>query len=129
MLTHNAAITEHQRLQETIRSAQQHSAVISSDVSILKNEVHALRMENQQLRADVNNMHQGNGSVMGPGAGQQQSSVMSDPFSRGQQAPRPELPPLRSLGSGIPQSAPPESMTGVQYEQTRVNGFRPPDRY
>ncbi|EFW99645.1 hlh transcription factor [Grosmannia clavigera kw1407] len=123
------AITEHQRLQETIRSAQQHSAALSSDVSILKNEVHALRMENQQLRADVANMHQGNGSVMGPGPGQQQSSVMNDPFSRSQQAPRPELPPLRSLGSGIPQSAPPESMTGVQYEQARVGGFRPSDRY
>ncbi|EAQ89272.1 hypothetical protein CHGG_05891 [Chaetomium globosum CBS 148.51] len=38
---------------------------------------------------------------------------------------RPELPPLRSLQSptGPPQG--PESMTGVQYEPPRVNGYRP----
>ena len=36
---------------------------------------------------------------------------------------RPELPPLRALHSS--QSGGPDSMTGVQYEPPRVNGFRP----
>lgn len=118
------AITEHQRLQETIRSAQQHSAALSTDVSLLKNELHVARMENQQLRAELNSIHQANG------AAQQSASAMSDPFGRSSQPPRPELPPLRSLGGAMASSASqPESMTGVQYEQTRVNGFRQPDRY
>lgn len=117
------AITEHQRLQDTVRMAQQHSNGVNSDVAMLKNELHALRMENQQLRADMANL-QANGGVNG--------QPSSDPFARGPPGARDngqQLPPLRSLSSGLPpptsQPPPPESMTGVQYDQSRVNGFRP----
>lgn len=125
MLTPSAAITEHQRLQDTVRSATQHSNALNSDMAVIKNELHALRMENQQLRADIANL-QANGGTQG-------SSAMSDPFSRGAQSARPELPPLRALG-GLPppitsQAPPPESMTGVQYDLNRTNGYRPSDRF
>lgn len=38
---------------------------------------------------------------------------------------RPELPPLRSINAGIPNG--PDSMTGVQYEAPRTNGYRGPE--
>ncbi|CAK7202710.1 hypothetical protein SEUCBS139899_005437 [Sporothrix eucalyptigena] len=120
------AITEHQRLQETVRSATQHSNAINNDMAAIKNELHALRMENQQLRADMANLHASNG------ANGQAPGGLPDPFSRGPVPARgndQQLPPLRSLSSGLPpptsQPPPPESMTGVQYDQSRVNGFRP----
>lgn len=120
------AITEHQRLQDTVRSATQHSNAISNDMAAIKNELHSLRMENQQLRADMASLHANSG------ANGQAPPGMSDPFSRGPQGARnndQQLPPLRSLSSGLPpptsQPPPPESMTGVQYDQSRVNGFRP----
>jgi hypothetical protein len=52
----------------------------------------------------------------------------SDPYAVDQYGrPRPpELPPLRSLQSGsAPGGGGPESMTGVQYEPPRANGYRP----
>ncbi|OAA60974.1 hlh transcription factor [Niveomyces insectorum RCEF 264] len=128
------AITEHQRLQDALRSATQHAAALSGDMAVFKNELHALRMENQQLRADITSLQASNGGGMRSSGAPQQPSGLSDPFSRSSQLTR-ELPPLRSLGGGLPppnapsQAPAPESMTGVQYEQTRVNGFRQPDRY
>lgn len=116
------AITEHQRLQDTVRSATQHSNAIASDMAAIKNELHSLRMENQQLRADMANM-QSNG---------QAPHGVSDPFARGPPGGRDnnqQLPPLRALSGGLPpptsQPPPPESMTGVQYDHSRANGFRP----
>ncbi len=49
------------------------------------------------------------------------AQTLTDPFTR--TAPRPELPTLRALSGGLPNG--PESMTGVQYEQPRPNGYRP----
>ena len=47
-------------------------------------------------------------------------SYPQDPYGR--QPQRPELPPLRSLSGNLPNG--PDSMTGVQYEEQRPNGFR-----
>ncbi|KJR85212.1 hlh transcription factor [Sporothrix schenckii 1099-18] len=120
------AITEHQRLQETVRSATLHQSAVANDIAAMKNEMHALRMENQQLRADMAAMQaNGGGATNG-----QAPPGMSDHFARGPgRDNNQQLPPLRSLSSGLPppttQAPPPESMTGVQYDQSRVNGFRP----
>ena len=116
------AITEHQRLQDVLRNTQQHQSGLSAEMASMKNELHALRAENQQLRADMTHF-QSNG-------GHHTNNGMSDPYGRGPPPARPELPPLRSLSSGLPPpTSQPESMTGVQYDQSRMNGFRQPERY
>jgi hypothetical protein len=57
--------------------------------------------------------------------------MVADPYAQEQYArPHPpELPPLRSLqppaGPPAGPSVGPESMTGVQYDPPRVNGYRP----
>ncbi|EPE08226.1 hlh transcription factor [Ophiostoma piceae UAMH 11346] len=114
------AITEHQRLQDVLRNTQQHQSGISAEMASMKNELHALRAENQQLRSDMASFQSNGGHANG----------MSDPYARGPQSARPELPPLRSLSSGLPPpTSQPESMTGVQYDQSRMNGYRQPERY
>jgi hypothetical protein len=53
--------------------------------------------------------------------------AIQDPYAGdryGQGPPGPELPPLRALQQSVPPAGGPESMTGVQYEQPRVNGYR-----
>lgn len=80
----------------------------------MRRELAGLRMENNQLRTELSAISSGQ-------AGGSHALQSADPYARG--ASRPELPPLRSLSSGIANG--PESMTGVQYEQPRVNGFRP----
>lgn len=124
------AITEHQRLQETLRCATMHSNAITNDMAAIKSELHDLRLENQQLRAKMASLHSN-------GTNGHTSDGLADPFSRGPASARgneQQLPPLRSISSTLPlsvsQPSPPESMTGVQYDQSRVNGFRPQlDRY
>ena len=49
----------------------------------------------------------------------QGASYGADPYGN---ANRTELPPLRSISGSIPNG--PDSMTGVQYEAPRVNGYR-----
>ncbi|CAK7265169.1 hypothetical protein SEPCBS119000_001375 [Sporothrix epigloea] len=126
------AITEHQRLQETLRCATMHSNSITNDMAAIKSEIHNLRLENRQLRAQVASLHSN-----ANGANSHAPEGMTDPFSRGPGPARgndQQLPPLRALSSTLSlstaQPPPPESMTGVQYDQSRVNGFRPQlDRY
>ncbi|KAK3298932.1 uncharacterized protein B0H64DRAFT_85851 [Chaetomium fimeti] len=96
------AISEHQRQSDLIRQLQSINATQQNEIDM--------------LRREMERMH-----------GAPQSRPVADPYAQDQYGrPRPpELPPLRSLQSptGPPQG--PESMTGVQYEPPRVNGYRP----
>jgi hypothetical protein len=95
------AISEHQRQNELIRQLQ---ALNSAQ----QNEIEMLRRELQER------MH-------GAPPPRPADPYAGDQFGR----PRPpELPPLRSLQSAAPPSGGPESMTGVQYEAPRANGYR-----
>lgn len=87
---------------------------------MLRREMQSLRMENQQLRSELTTI-----STNQPGGHQVPPQSLADPYARA--AARPELPPLRALSGGLPNG--PESMAGVQYEQPRPNGFRPPERF
>jgi hypothetical protein len=116
------AITEHQRQADTIKSISTHYQSAVAEAEMLRREMDRLRMENAQLR---------NGSAAGSAPATQSvpaqqppaDSYAQDPYGRGS---RPELPPLRTLSGNLPNG--PESMTGVQYEGQRPNGFRP-DRF
>ncbi|CAN8098682.1 unnamed protein product [Discula destructiva] len=110
------AISEHQRLQDTIKYLQQQNHNFMTENEMQRREVAALRLENSQLRSELS-ASQTNHAV---------SNHNAAPPS-GQFAPRdgqrPELPPLRSLSGEVPTL--PESMTGVQYsEQPRMGSYR-----
>jgi hypothetical protein len=98
------AIAEHQRQTETIRGMQNHINHQQHDIEMLKRELHALRVDNDRMQRPP------------PQGG-------SDPYADQYGRPRPELPPLRSLQSSAG-PAPPDTMTGVQYDQPRANGYR-----
>lgn len=85
---------------------------------MLRRELDRMRMENAQLRGNMP-LPPGQGAANAPISSQPPADpYVQDPYGR---APRPELPPLRALNA-------PESMTGVQYEGQRPNGYRP-DRF
>lgn len=90
----------------------------------MRRELEMLRMENTQLR---NGMNGGTQAQPSPNHQAQSQAVAdpyaSDPYGRNS---RPELPPLRALSGNV--SAQPDSMTGVQYDAQRTNGYRP-ERY
>ncbi|KAJ9137950.1 Protein esc1 [Pleurostoma richardsiae] len=111
------AITEHQRQNDALRALQSHNGSVMSELDMTRRELAAMRMENNQLRSELSALTSGQA-----GAGVHVVSA-TDPYGRA--AARPELPPLRSLGGTLPNG--PESMTGVQYEQPRINGFRQPE--
>lgn len=101
----------------------QHCTAFQSEIDMMRRELQGLRVENQQLRSDLSQLSAGQA-----GAHAAPAQSIADPYAR--PAPnRPELPPLRALSGGLPNGNP-ESMTGVQYEQPRVNGYsRPPERF
>lgn len=123
------AIAEHQRQSDSVKYLQTHCDRMATEMENLRLEVQSLRHENQQLRNEL-------AAVSNHVSSQQplrvQAQPMVDPFSApdpySRAAPRVnELPPLRSLqngGTAVPGGGA-ESMTGVQYEQPRVNGYRP----
>ncbi|KAL2127337.1 hypothetical protein VTI74DRAFT_10890 [Chaetomium olivicolor] len=102
------AIAEHQRQNELIRQLQHVNANQASEIEMLRRELE--RMHGQPAR---------------PAA---------DPYAADQygrpRPPEPQLPPLRSIQQGLAPTGP-DSMTGVQYDAPRVNGYRPaePARY
>ncbi|EEY20025.1 conserved hypothetical protein [Verticillium alfalfae VaMs.102] len=104
------AITEHQRMADAVRVMQNQNASIASENDQLRRENHALML---QLRGQPPQQ-----APPPPPA----ASYASDPYAH-----RPELPPLRALNGGPPSG--PESMTGVQYDAPRANGYRPAERY
>lgn len=84
---------------------------------MLRREVTGLRLDNSQLVGELNRQS------AQPPAPISQPAYSSDPYAN---APRTELPPLRSISNSIQNG--PDSMTGVQYEAPRSNGYRP-ERY
>ncbi|KAL7788657.1 hypothetical protein V8C37DRAFT_234132 [Trichoderma ceciliae] len=112
------AIAEHQRQSDHIRVLQSHYNTAMAENDMLRRELSGLRMESSQLLGELNRQQ-----APPPGPGGQPASYSSDHYAS---APRTELPPLRSISNGIPNG--PDSMTGVQYEAPRTNGYRP-DRY
>ncbi|KAL8296905.1 hypothetical protein RB597_006154 [Gaeumannomyces tritici] len=107
------AIAEHKRQSDTIRLLHTSNSNLHQEVDVMRREMLVLRSENTQMRNDL--------TLSNSGHGHANSQAAPDPYGRGP-PPRPELPPLRALSGGLPSA--PESMTGVQYEQTRVNGYR-----
>ncbi|KAH8167228.1 hypothetical protein CIB48_g1043 [Xylaria polymorpha] len=112
------AITEHQRQSDHIKQLSAHCQNSIAEAELLRREMERLRMENNQLR---NSATTGPGPVNQSAPAQQPTTdpYTQDPYGR---ASRPELPPLRALSGNLPNG--PESMTGVQYEGQRTNGFR-----
>ncbi|KAI1265905.1 putative HLH transcription factor [Xylariaceae sp. FL1019] len=114
------AINEHQRLTESMSKMNVHYQSALQEADGYRREADRLRLEVNQLRS---------GAPVPAGQGPTNQSVpppqpptdqyAQDPFGR---SARPELPPLRSLSNNM--SNAPESMTGVQYDGQRVNGFR-----
>ncbi|KAI1213990.1 uncharacterized protein F4807DRAFT_208054 [Annulohypoxylon truncatum] len=108
------AIAEHQKQTDTIKSLSGHYQTAMQEAEMLRRELDRMRMENAQLRGNVP-LPPGQGAPNAPLPSQPSADPYGqDPYGR---APRPELPPLRALNA-------PESMTGVQYEGQRPNGFR-----
>src|SRR5688572_7162421 len=92
---------------------QSHYTSQSSEIDMMRRELQGLRMENAHLRESAN----AHAAAAQPAAAP--ATSFSDPFAS---SSRTELPPLRSLSGSLPNG--PESMTGVQYDAPRVNGYR-----
>lgn len=118
------AIAEHQRQNEHLRMLQSHYNTAVTENEMLRRELQGLRMESAQLRGELGASapHSQQQPPVAPGPASQ-PSYAADSYATSN---RPELPPLRSISNGVPNG--PESMTGVQYEAPRVNGYRS-DRY
>ncbi|KAF7548288.1 hypothetical protein G7046_g8724 [Stylonectria norvegica] len=112
------AIAEHQRQTEHIRLLQQHYAPIASENEMLRNEVAVLR---GQLRGEPTSSSTHAPPPQAPAP--QPPAYALDSYAN---SARTELPPIRSISNGI--SGGPDSMTGVQYDSSRSNGYRP-ERY
>jgi hypothetical protein len=86
---------------------------------MLRRELQAARMETAQFRGELNASNNPVQQAAPPPPSQSAQpaagSYGSDPYAN---TNRTELPPLRSIHNG------PDSMTGVQYDAPRVNGYR-----
>ncbi|KAK3335614.1 hypothetical protein B0T19DRAFT_13789 [Cercophora scortea] len=105
------AISEHHNQLTQKQQLQAQAAARERENDMLKHEVHALRMELESLR-------------------RAQPHQMADPYAAADhyRPPQPEhLPPLRTAMPSVPPTGP-ESMTGIQYDSARVNGFRNPEQ-
>ncbi|KAF4978027.1 hypothetical protein FZEAL_5534 [Fusarium zealandicum] len=112
------AIAEHQRQSEHLRLLQSHYNTAAAENEMLRREIQGLRMEGAQMRGELNSSS-AHPPPPPPAAPPQSGPYPSDPYAS---ATRPELPPIRSLSNNI--SNPPDSMTGVQYDTPRANGYR-----
>ncbi|KAI2613886.1 uncharacterized protein GGS25DRAFT_24025 [Hypoxylon fragiforme] len=109
------AIAEHQKQTDTIKNISGHYQNAMQESEMLRRELERMRMENAQLRGNLPALPPNQGPANPPIPSQPSGDPYAqDPYGRAQ---RPELPPLRALNA-------PESMTGVQYEGQRPNGFR-----
>ncbi|KAG6176815.1 hypothetical protein E4U27_004814 [Claviceps purpurea] len=125
------AITEHQRQTEHLRAIQLHFSNTTAENEMLRRELSSMRMEIAQLRGELNSTgHAQPPPPPSPGP----VSSSAPPQSHGSQSKlscygndafagpsRNELPPLRSLSM---HASGPDSMTGVQYDTPRANGYR-----
>ncbi|RGP59320.1 hypothetical protein FLONG3_11225 [Fusarium longipes] len=106
------AIAEHQKQQEHIRLLQAHYNTAAAENELLRREIHALRVENTQLRGSPS-------SAPTPASGPPSATYQSERYASSN---GPELPPIRSLSNNMPNG--PDSMTGVQYDSPQTNGYR-----
>lgn len=115
------AIAEHQKLGDHLRALQGHHTHAVNENEMLRRELQNLRVENSQLRGEMGST--GGHAAPPPPAAQAQApqpgSYHADPYAS---SSRTELPPLRSISNNLPSGS--ESMTGVQYEAPRSNGYR-----
>ncbi|KAG5923437.1 hypothetical protein E4U53_003560 [Claviceps sorghi] len=125
------AISEHQRKDQYIRRIHADYTKVTAENEILRREIQNMGMEIAQLRGELNSTaHAQPGpppppspasmppSVVPPQSQSSQSKLTpygNDPYAGPN---RNELPPLRSI------HAAPDSMTGVQYDAPRANGYR-----
>ncbi|PFH55568.1 hypothetical protein XA68_18030 [Ophiocordyceps unilateralis] len=119
------AIAEHQRMNEHIRLLQTHYNTALAENDMLRREMHGMRVEGAHASGHgQQNAQQQPPQPPPPQAQQAQPSSQPGQYSADHysSANRTELPPLRSISSSIPSG--PDSMTGVQYEPPRVNGYR-----
>lgn len=79
----------------------------------------------EQMRREIASLRMDNDRLARSGPPTLNEPYVADQYGRRAELARPELPPLRGLHTSQP--GVPESMTGVQYEPPRVNGFRPAD--
>lgn len=116
------AIAEHQRQTDTIRALQQHLHNTTAENDLLRRELQAMQGGSRMGDMGSSTPHANSQGPPGPS----QPPVQQPAYSSEQYAnTRPELPPLRSINAGIPNG--PDSMTGVQYEAPRANGYRGPE--
>ncbi|KAF4989377.1 hypothetical protein FDECE_14744 [Fusarium decemcellulare] len=113
------AIAEHQRQNEHIRVLQSHYNTAAAENEMLRRENQGLRMESAQLRGELNSSSGHPPQPQPQPAAPQSGPYPSDPYANSN---RPELPPIRSLSNNL--ASGPESMTGVQYDTPRANGYR-----
>ncbi|KAM3514219.1 hypothetical protein MY11210_002108 [Beauveria gryllotalpidicola] len=112
------AITEYQRQTDHVRILQSHYNSAVSDNELLRRELQNVKMELAQARGDAH----------APPSQSQNHAAPTHPFSQESYPSTSngtELPPLRSISNGMPNG--PDSMTGVQYDGPRTNGYR--ERY
>ncbi|KAF4446626.1 hypothetical protein F53441_9757 [Fusarium austroafricanum] len=112
------AIAEHQKQQEHIRVLQDHYSKVTAENEILRRELHGVRAESQQLRGEFNSSSSRLPLSSAAGPAPQAGPYQPDPYGNPN---RTELPPLRALRNSVPNG--PDSMTGVQYDSPRTNGY------
>lgn len=120
------AISEHQRMADVMRMVQSQNTTLAQENDGLRQDNHNLRVDIQRLQNELHNTRlQQSPTGQAPPQSQvpppQAVGYQADPY-----AARRELPPIRGLNGNMPNG--PDSMTGVQYEAPRVNGYRP-ERY
>lgn len=112
------AITEHERLSLALHQTQSSNVNLMNELESLRRENHALLHQLKQGGPPPPPLQQAPPGPPPPAVG---AYGAHDPYVH-----RTELPPLRTLNGGAPGA--PDSMTGVQYDPPRANGYRQ-DRY
>jgi hypothetical protein len=107
---------------ELIRILQTQNGTVMHENDALRRENHNMRVDISRLQSDIHSMRLQQSPTTQQPPSSQPAPPAPYPPEQYPAASRPELPPLRSLGGQAPPG--PDSMTGVQYEAPRVNGFR-----
>lgn len=115
---------------EVMRIVQSQNTTLAQENDGLRQDNHNLRIDIQRLQSELHNTR-----LQQPPAGQASAQSQAAPpapppaaaaYQTDPYANRRELPPIRGLNGNMPNG--PDSMTGVQYEAPRINGYRP-ERY
>ncbi|TDZ53538.1 RNA-binding protein CP31B [Colletotrichum trifolii] len=122
------AISEHQRMADMVRMVQTQNTSLAQENDGLRQDSHNLRVDIQRLQNELHNARSQQ-STTGQAPPQAQVAPPPPPQAAYQLDPyanRRELPPIRGLNGSMANG--PDSMTGVQYEAPRMNGYRPGER-